>query len=239
MSPSTSSLASLETPSDEEKQIEQDIIARPQHHDEENPATLPLSVPDEKTQNFEGPDPFLVKWDEGDPKNPYNWSLKYKSWITFQLGMLALAASLGSSIIAPAERAISEKFDVSQEVAVLSISLYVLGFAFGPCLWAPVSEIWGRRVSMLPAMVGLGLFSIGCACSQNAQTVFITRFFSGIFGSAPVSNVSAALGDMYEAKARGIAVTFYAVAVVGGPTLGPVIGSALTANPHLGWRWTE
>jgi multidrug resistance protein len=153
--------------------------------------------------------------------------------------MLALAASLGSSIIAPAEEAIAAYTGVSVEVSVLSISLYVLGFAFGPCLWAPVSEIWGRRVSMLPAMFGLGLFSIACAVSQNAQTVFITRFFSGIFGSAPVSNVSAALGDMYEPKARGIAVTFYAVAVVGGPTLGPVVGSALTANPHLGWRWTE
>lgn len=27
--------------------------------------------------------------------------------------------------------------------------------------------------------------------------------------------------------------------MVGGPTLGPVIGAALTVNPHLGWRWTE
>jgi MFS family permease len=44
---------------------------------------------------------------------------------------------------------------------------------------------------------------------------------------------------MYEPKARGIAVTFYAVCVVGGPTIGPVIGSALTVNKSLGWRWTE
>jgi MFS family permease len=92
---------------------------------------------------------------------------------------------------------------------------------------------------MLPAMFCLGLFSIGTAASKNAASVFITRFFGGVFGSAPVSNVSAALGDIWEAKARGTAVTFYAVAVVGGPTLGPVIGSALVVNPHLGWRWTE
>jgi len=92
---------------------------------------------------------------------------------------------------------------------------------------------------MLPAMFCLGLFSIGTATAQNAQTVFITRFFGGLFGSAPVSNVSAALGDIWDAQARGIAVTFYAVAVVGGPTLGPLIGAALTVNPHLGARWTE
>lgn len=92
---------------------------------------------------------------------------------------------------------------------------------------------------MLPAMVCLGLFSIGTATSKNAQSIFITRFFAGLFGSAPVSNVSAALGDIWEPKARGTAICFYAVAVVGGPTLGPLIGSALLVNPHLGWRWTE
>ena len=182
---------------------------------------------------------LLVEWAENDPDNPRNWSNGYKSWLTFQLGMLALAASLGSSIISPAEDAISTYVGVSREVTVLSISLYILGFAFGPLLWAPISEVWGRKWSMLPAVFCLGLFSIGTATSQNAASIFITRFFGGLFGSAPVSNVSAALGDIWSPKARGTAVTFYAVAVVGGPTLGPTIGAALTVNPSLGWRWTE
>lgn len=34
-------------------------------------------------------------------------------------------------------------------------------------------------------------------------------------------------------------MAFYSICVVGGPTLGPIIGSALTVNKHLGWRWTE
>lgn len=88
-------------------------------------------------------------------------------------------------------------------------------------------------------MVGLALFSIGSALSQNPETLFITRFFAGVFGSSPVSNVSAALGDIWSREHRGIAVSFYAVAVVGGPTLAPVIGAALLVNPNLGWRWTE
>lgn len=85
----------------------------------------------------------------------------------------------------------------------------------------------------------LALFSIGTGVSTNAASVFTTRFFAGVFGSAPVSNVSAALGDLYSREHRGIAVSLYAVCVVGGPTLGPVIGSALLVNPSLGWRWTQ
>jgi len=114
-----------------------------------------------------------------------------------------------------------------------------LGFGFGPLCWGPVSEIWGRRWSILPAFFLLGLFSIGTATSKNATSIFLTRFFAGLFGSAPVSNVSAALGDIWDPKVRGTAINFYGIMVVGGPTIGPVIGSALLVNPALGWRWTE
>ncbi|KAF1992266.1 MFS general substrate transporter [Aulographum hederae CBS 113979] len=92
---------------------------------------------------------------------------------------------------------------------------------------------------MLPAVFCLGLFSIGTAVSSSAASIFLTRYFAGLFGSAPVGNVSAALGDIYDPKSRGIAITFYAVAVIGGPTIGPIIGAAIVVNPHLGWRWTE
>lgn len=58
----------------------------------------------------------IVKFEEDDPENPRNWSSVYKVWITFQLGMLALSASIGSSIISPAEDAISEYVGVGSEV---------------------------------------------------------------------------------------------------------------------------
>ena len=190
------------------------------HHDEENPPRVSSEQEKEKDEADEKKT-YLVDWEPDDRANPRNWSTSYKSWITLQLGMLALSASLGSSIISPAEDAIMADTHISSEVAVLPVSFYILGFAFGPLLWAPVSEIWGRKWSMEPAMFCLGLFSIGTATSTNAASIMITRFFGGVFGSAPVSNVSAALGDIWAPKARGTAVTFYAVCVVGGPTLGP------------------
>ncbi|KAH8817062.1 major facilitator superfamily domain-containing protein [Xylogone sp. PMI_703] len=183
-------------------------------------------------------DPNIVDWDEHDKDNPKEWPFARKIFITVQLALLAVAASLGSSIISPAERVFGPEMGVSKEVSVLAVSLYVVGFAFGPVLWAPISEIWGRRVSMLPAMFIMALFSIGTATSKNATSIFVTRFFSGIFGSAPVSNVTAALSDIWRPQHRGTAVAFYGLAVVGGPTLGPTIGAALT-NSRLGWRWTE
>lgn len=56
--------------------------------------------------------------------------------------------------------------------------------------------------------------------------------------SAPISNVAGALADLWDDHDRALAVVGYSVAVIGGPTVGPLIGSAIT-NSYLGWRWTE
>jgi hypothetical protein len=68
---------------------------------------------------------FVVKWDRDDPLNPQNWPVRYKWWVTFQLGMLALAGSLGSSIMTPADSIIAKYVGVSSEVSVLDVSLYL------------------------------------------------------------------------------------------------------------------
>ena len=85
-------------------------------------------------QTRASPDPYLVQWDDNDKANPRNWNPLYKAFMTFLLGMLAFAGSFGSSIILPAVGSIAEEFSVSKEVTILCISLYVLGFALGPCL---------------------------------------------------------------------------------------------------------
>lgn len=68
---------------------------------------------------------YIVKWDTGELENPQNWSLAYKSWVTLQLSMLALAASVASSMIAPANPILAKYLDVSDTVVVLDISLFV------------------------------------------------------------------------------------------------------------------
>lgn len=75
----------------------------------------------------------LVQWEDNDPQNPRNWSTLYKIWLTFQLGMLALSASLGSSIISPADDTIAKVMGASQEAAILCISLYMYALPTVQC----------------------------------------------------------------------------------------------------------
>lgn len=84
---------------------------------------------------------FLVKWDENEAANPRNYSARRKGFITFQLGMLALAASLGSSIISPAEPEIAAYIGVSEEVTVLAVSLYG-AYSLQSKRWASRANTW-------------------------------------------------------------------------------------------------
>lgn len=76
---------------------------------------------------------------------------------------------------------------------------------------------------ILPMFIFICL-SAATATAKDLQTIFITRFFAGVMASSPVTIAGGGLADMFDQRDRGSAVVFYALAVVAGPTLGPVIG---------------
>ncbi|CZT17613.1 related to benomyl/methotrexate resistance protein [Ramularia collo-cygni] len=183
-------------------------------------------------------DAFKVAWTENDPRNPMNWSSLYRAWLAFQLAMLSFVGSFGASIMSPAQGQIAVYLHLPRDTAVLAVSLYVLGFAFGSMLWAPLAEVHGRKLSIIPAMFVAAMFEIGTATSTTAAAVFATRFLAGVFASASISNTAAAIGDFYSARKRGIPMALMSICIVGGPCLAPLVGASIAANSKMGWRWT-
>lgn len=53
-----------------------------------------------------------------------------------------------------------------------------------------------------------------------------------------MTNTGGVLGDIWSAEVRGVAMVGYAMAVVGGPTLGPVVGGAIIVS-GISWRFTQ
>lgn len=131
----------------------------------------------------------------------------------------------------------AEYFNVGIVVSTLSTSFYVLGYAFGPILWGPLSELKGRKLPIVIGMFGFSIFNLAVAVSKDLQTLMISRFFAGIFGSCPLAVVAAVYTDIYDNKQRGPAVTIFAATVFMGPMVAPFIGGFIVSS-HLGWRWT-
>ena len=150
-----------------------------------------------------------------------------------------MTSAFASSIFSAATTAVALQFGVSTEVGILGLSLYVLGFATGPLLWAPLSELRGRKLPLMISMFGFSIFSIGTAVGKDLQTVLICRFFGGVFASCPLAVVAAVFSDMFDNKTRGLAITVFSMTVFTGPLLAPFIGGFTVTNSSLGWRWTE
>ena len=146
-------------------------------------------------------------------------------------------ASFSSAVFSTGISGASKEFNVNTKIATLGTALYVLGFASGPLLWAPASELIGRRWPLTIGMFGGGIFSISAAVAKDIQTLIICRFFSGLFGASQLSVVPAVLADLYNSTSRGIAITLYSLAVFVGPFSAPFVGG-FTASSSLGWRWT-
>ncbi|KAI9684258.1 MAG: hypothetical protein M1822_005731 [Bathelium mastoideum] len=185
-------------------------------------------------------DSNLVVWDgTHDSENPMNWP-RSKKWVcTFALGFMTFCVTFASSVFSAATLAAARHFHTSIEVMVLGTALFVLGFAFGPILWGPLSELYGRRSPLFTGIFLFAIFQIPAALARNPATLFISRFLAGIFGSAPLTIVGGALADFWNPVDRGVAVAIFSSATFLGPTMGPIVGGFLTENHALGWRWTS
>lgn len=182
-------------------------------------------------------EPYLVEFITDDPRDPMLFPMWKKWTLTILVAIATLAVAFVSSAYTGGVSQIIEAFGASQEVVTLGISLFVLGFAIGPLLWAPLSELFGRQVLFFGTYGVLTAFNAGAAGSQNVQTLVILRFFAGAFGSSPLTNAGGVIADMFPASQRGLAMSIFAAAPFMGPTLGPIVGGFL--GETKGWRWVE
>lgn len=97
-----------------------------------------------------GADAMVVDFDgEDDPYRPMNWPFRKKVITTILYGFTTCWITFASAIYSPDVQQIAHDFDVSIEVATTGISMVVFGFGLGPLIWAPLSEVYGRKWAVL------------------------------------------------------------------------------------------
>ena len=120
-----------------------------------------------------------------------------------------MPSTLGASIYAPGIDEVAREFNVSTTVAILPLSLYTQGLAFGPLVGAPLCETYGRKVLFLATTPIFALFVLGSGLSQSISSLIVCRFFAGVFASPAISNASATIIDYSGAKNRAVPLSFY------------------------------
>lgn len=102
-------------------------------------------------------------------------------------------------------------------------------------LFAPLSEIFGRRPVYASTLALAVIFVIPCAVSKNIGTLIVCRLIDGIAFSAPMTLVGGTLSDLWKNEERGVPMAAFSAAPFIGPAIGPLVGGFLADN--CGWRW--
>lgn len=202
---------------------------------------LPVTVitPEVKNHAYPGSgtveSPYLVSWIPGDQQTPLNFPASMR-WLTTALAAFScFSISLTSSAYTAGISDIQAEFGVTNSVAQLGVSLFVLGFAVGPLFSAPLSQIYGRQSIFFITFGLLVVFNAASASARTIPQLFMFRALAGAIGSSPMTNAGGLIADQFTAEHRGLAMGLFSFGPYMGPVMGPIAGGFL--GQAAGWRW--
>ncbi|KAL2312290.1 Transporter mfs1 [Schizosaccharomyces pombe] len=196
------------------------------------------SFDDEKTNQVNSEGLIIVTWDgEDDPENPKNWPLWAKLVVTFDVCFLTFAVYMGSAIFTPGIQEIRETMHVGTVPVILGLTLFVEGYAVGPLIFSPLSEVpqIGRQKIYVLSLIVFICLQIPTALGSSLGVLLPMRFLAGVFGSPALSTGGASLADIWQPWLYPYFMCFWSLGAVGGPVLGPLLGAAMVVAKS--WRW--
>lgn len=179
----------------------------------------------------------IVGWEhQADPQYPVNFAPKRKWLLLMLISSVTFISPLASSMFAPGVAFMDQTFHNSNEyTSAFAVSIYVLGYAFGPLVLAPLCEIYGRRPVLFGANAFFCVWQIGCALAPNLTALIIFRFLAGIGGSGCLTIGGGVIADLFVREQRGLATALYSLGPLFGPVVGPICGGFIAERTN--WRW--
>ncbi|HFJ9463273.1 MFS transporter [Bacillus cereus] len=160
-----------------------------------------------------------------------------KSKLNFILYVICISALFGSfaqNIYTPILPMIQNSFHTSLYLVNVTVSLFTFVLAIMQLIYGPLIDTKGRKSVLIPSLIISTIASIGCAFSAN---IYLFLFFRAVqaIGIAAIPVVSATIiGDLFEEKERGEAMSLYQMLLALAPAMAPLIGGYLgSINGHL------
>ncbi|KAK7699904.1 hypothetical protein SLS64_011335 [Diaporthe eres] len=139
-----------------------------------------------------------------------DWPLWERWFATAVLSGYKFISSLASSTMAPGVDAISEELEIHDPVvSTLLLTVYVLGYAVGPLLLGPASEIYGRKPVLTLSNLWYLVFNIACGLARSRDQMIAFRLLAGVGGSGPLALGGGVLSDCWNAEERTRALSLY------------------------------
>src|ERR1700722_3947055 len=107
-------------------------------------------------------------------------SKRNNTLILLILGSLCIVTPFAIDMYLPAFSKIAGEFRVTTPEISLSLSTYLVGFAFGQMIYGPLLDRFGRKRPLYVGLVVYILCSIGCATAPSLGTLVTLRFLEAL-----------------------------------------------------------
>src|SRR6185295_2558796 len=150
------------------------------------------------------------------------------------LAACSAIGAVGNYLFLPALPQIATHFGVSDGTAQLTITGYMVSFAFGVLLSGPLADRFGRRPILLTGVALTGAAGLLCYVAPTMAWFVAARILQGAAGGFGITRSRASVGDLFEERELARMYAILTMALVLGTALAPFAGEVVTR--FAGWR---
>ncbi|MCW2481718.1 multidrug effflux MFS transporter [Candidatus Symbiopectobacterium sp. NZEC135] len=150
------------------------------------------------------------------------------------LGILCAFDAMSIDLYLPAFPAIAHAIGADAAGMQTSLSVFLIGLAFGQVLYGPFTDRYGRKV---PLLLGIALFLAASVCLSHSASLTEFVFFrllQGIGGAAGLVIPRAIVADLYAEREAAKVFSLLMQVMAIAPIVAPPLGNLLSGS--LGWQ---
>lgn len=119
---------------------------------------------------------------------------------------------MASTLFAPGVPNVLKDFhSTNSAIASLMVSVFIIGFAIGPLVLSPMSEIYGRMPITHIANVTFLVASLVCAVAVDIPMLIVFRLVMGLAGCVPITLGGGFVADLMPPEQRGLALNLWTI----------------------------
>ena len=145
-----------------------------------------------------------------------------------------LLAAIDQTVVVPAVPAIAADLHGYGHLSWI-VSAYLLTSTAATPIYGKLSDIYGRRALLLPAIAGFVAASVLCALAHTLPQLIAARALQGLGGAGLMSMAQSAIADVVSPRERGRYQGYMAGMWGIASVAGPIVGGWLTDS--LSWRY--
>ncbi|TGO55975.1 hypothetical protein BOTNAR_0233g00060 [Botryotinia narcissicola] len=154
--------------------------------------------------------------------------------LTLGLCLSLMLSSLDITIVSSSLVTISDELQAFDQSSWI-VNSYLTTYFSALIIWAKMSDLVGRKIMLVVALVIFLAFSGGCGGASNSTQLITFRALQGVGGAGIFSMVPIIVAEMVVPEQYGKFNGIVSLALAVSFLLGPLLGGAIPQ--HTTWRW--